>query len=246
MAATFDGSTLQGKEREEYVRKLFNEIAEPYDRLNRIISLGRDLAWRRRALDWAELGEGISAVDLGTGTGDFFLLLHERAGANGSVIGLDLAEQMLTVAREKAAAALGEQEFDLRVASAADTGLPSASADVVTMGWVLRNVGDRAAVYREVLRILRPGGKFLCIDMSQPDFAPLRWAAAVYLRLVMPGVIRLCGGDLEAYRYLARSTTRFPRKGELADEWRQAGFEEVRVRSFMLGQIGVHLGQKGA
>jgi demethylmenaquinone methyltransferase / 2-methoxy-6-polyprenyl-1,4-benzoquinol methylase len=239
-----DGSILTGAERERFVTGLFDRIAQPYDRLNRLISLGRDLAWRRAALDCAAIAPGMSAVDLGCGTGDFFILLARRTGAGGRVVGIDLSPGMLERARAKAAAALPGIAVDLRLGGADTTGLPDASADVVTMGWVLRNVGDRAAVYREVLRILRPGGRFVALDMSQPDFAPLRWASRAYVGAIMPLAVRCAGGDALAYRYLARSTARFPRKAALAQEWRDAGFRNVRFRGFMAGNIALHAGER--
>lgn len=246
MSATTDGALLSGKERERYVTALFNRIAGPYDRLNRIISMGRDRAWRRAVLAAVDLSPGATAADLGCGTGDFYLLLREKVGAGGRVVGIDLSPGMLDLARKKAEVADPLAPADLRVGSAEATGLADASVDLVTMGWVLRNVGDRAATYREILRILKPGGTFLALDMSRPDFLPLALGSALYMRMVMPLVVAVLGGDLEAYKYLAGSTARFPKQAALADEWRAAGFRDVRTRSFMLGNIAAHFGKKGA
>ncbi|MCB9832846.1 MAG: ubiquinone/menaquinone biosynthesis methyltransferase [Planctomycetes bacterium] len=239
-----DGSTLAGSEKEAYVTGMFNRIARPYDRLNRLISLGRDVDWRRLSLDWAGLRADEAVVDLGCGTGDFFLEIRRRVGPGGRVIGIDVAENMLSVAREKAARDDGGAPADLRLGSAEATGLPDGCADLVTMGWVLRNVGDRSATYREILRILKPGGRYLSIDMSRPGFAPARWASSAYLALAMPVMIRLAGGDREAYRYLDQSTRRFPDRRALEIEWREAGFATVASRSFMMGTIGAVLGVK--
>ena len=112
------------------------------------------------------------------------------------------------------------------------------------MGWVLRNVGDREAAYAEILRVLKPGGKFLCVDMSQSSFAPLRWAATLYMKLLMPLLVRFIGGDKEAYEYLDKSTRRFPMRRDLEKEWRQAGFVNVKSRALMMGTIAAHLGQR--
>lgn len=241
-----DGSTLSGEDRERYVRNLFDRIARPYDRLNRVISLGRDVLWRKIVLDRARVRRGMTAVDLGTGTGDFFLLLLDRVGADGRVVGIDLSPEMLEIAKSKSDGVGAAMNRELRVGKADATGMPDDSVDVVTMGWVLRNVGDRAAVYREVQRILRPGGVFVCLDMSRPSFAPFRWASALYLSAVMPIVVRFFGGDREAYEYLARSTARFPAKDELALEWAGAGFVDIETQSFMTGTIAAHFGRKSA
>jgi demethylmenaquinone methyltransferase/2-methoxy-6-polyprenyl-1,4-benzoquinol methylase len=235
-----DGSLLEGEEKEEYVTGMFNRIARPYDKLNGLISLGRDAKWRQEALSWAGVTSGDHVADLGTGTGDFYLEIRQRVGDEGRVVGIDIAENMLAVAKEKADQKFGTH-VDLRLGSAAETGLDDASQDLVTMGWVLRNVADRAAVYAEVMRILKPGGKFLCVDMSKPSFAPIRWASQAYLAMAMPVLIRVAGGDREAYDYLNRSTQKFPNRNELVVEWQAAGFIDVKSRGFMAGSIAAHL-----
>ncbi len=261
-----DVSALSGKDKEKHVQTMFNRIAGQYDRLNRLISLGGDRRWRRLAVGWADLHPGATAVDLGTGTGDLYLELIRVVEPGGQVIGLDVAEQMLAIAGHKAgqhfaaqsvaadhqsqaagpweAKGRASQQHPLRLGSADSTELPEACADAVTMGWVLRNVGDRIAVYQEVLRILKPGGRFVCLDMSQPQLSALRWGSRFYLDWMMPTVVKLTGGDPQAYRYLANSTARFPSKAALADEWRQAGFVAVRSQGLALGAIGLHVGQK--
>ena len=239
-----EGAQLEGAARERYVKDLFDRIAGPYDRLNRLISLGRDPAWRKYALDRIGVGPGMHALDLGTGTGDLFLLLRERVGATGHVTGIDLSDEMLDVARQKAGAVFPGEPHELRQGTASDTGTDEASQDVVTMGWVLRNVGDRQDVYREVLRVLKPGGHFVSLDMSRPKSAVLRAGAGAYMHLVMPVATKLFGGDMAAYKYLAQSTDRFPDKNALAEEWRAAGFVDVAVSSRMMGSIAIHFGRK--
>lgn len=239
-----DGSRLEGEERDDYVRELFNEIATPYDRMNDIISLGRAGAWRRTALSWAGAAPGMRVVDLGTGTGDFFLEILEVIGEEGSVTGIDVADRMLAIAAEKAGREWPDRTHDLRTGTAVDTGLEDASVDLVTMGWVLRNIGDRTAAYREVLRILKPGGRFLCVDTSRPSSALLRAGTGLWMSAAVPLLARLGGGDVSAYRYLGKSTDRFPNAGVLAQEWTAAGFEDVRSRPFMMGAVAAHVGRR--
>ncbi|MEE9395044.1 MAG: ubiquinone/menaquinone biosynthesis methyltransferase [Planctomycetota bacterium] len=236
MATGAQGAGLKGDERESYVGTLFDKIAPPYDRLNRILSLGRDLSWRRTALDHCQLRPGDTAVDLGCGTGDFFCELRHRLGTDGTVVGIDLSQGMLKIARTKALAA-GHEDPDLRQGNARATGLPDAKHDLVTMGWVLRNVGNREEAYREILRILKPGGTFCCLDMGHPQNFFTKSASLIYSKIVMPLVVRLLGADVEAYRYLQESTARFPDRRALAAEIETAGFVAVEHRSFMLGNI---------
>jgi demethylmenaquinone methyltransferase/2-methoxy-6-polyprenyl-1,4-benzoquinol methylase len=229
--ATVDGAALSGRDREAYVARLFDKIALPYDRLNRLISLGRDRGWRRRAIDMAGVAQGARMLDLGCGTGDFILAALPAFQGHGTVVGVDLAPNMLDVARAK---------VEPRCGNATETGLPDAWADVVTMGWVVRNLGDRRASYAEVLRVLKPGGRFVCLDSSKPASAFMRAGFAAYLRGVMPVVVRLCGGDRDAYRYLASSTERFLTARELSDELRASGFSEVTHRPLMGGTMAIH------
>lgn len=237
--AAADGWSLEGAAREDYVRRLFDRIAGPYDRLNRVISLGRDGAWRRLAVAASGAVSGSRVLDLGTGTGDLALEFARAVGPEGTVVGVDLSPEMLAVAEAKRRRA-GVSRLRLHRANAQATGLPDAWADAVSMGWVLRNVGDRAAVYAEVRRVLRPGGRFVCLDMSRPR-GPLRRAGFhLFRHLALPLLARLAGGDLSAYRYLAGSTDRFPDAGSLAAELASAGFTAVSARPLMLGAIALH------
>lgn len=235
-----DGAALTGAAREAYVERMFDGIAEPYDDLNRLISWGRDLQWRKDAIRLSGAVDGGSIVDLGCGTGDFTIEAAKTVGPRGSVVGVDLSEGMLSVARRKLARA-GLNQARVVKGNAQTTGLPEASADAVTMGWVIRNVGDRPAAYREIRRVLKPGGRLVVLDCSRPASGFVRFGFNLYLRLVMPLVVRLRGGDSSAYRYLADSTARFLTAAELSAELRTAGFKDVASRGYMLGTIALHV-----
>jgi demethylmenaquinone methyltransferase/2-methoxy-6-polyprenyl-1,4-benzoquinol methylase len=238
-----DAHSLRNPVPEATVRRLFSEIAGPYDRLNRAISLGRDRAWRRRLVALSGVEPGATVADLGTGTGDLALEFARKVGPHGRVIALDLAVPMLRLAVAKSRAARGVPPRFL-VASAAATGLADASCDVAAMAWVLRNVADRALAYAEVLRILRPGGRFLCIDMSRPSGLLPRAGFFLYRHLLLPLIVALGGGRARAYRYLARSTDRFPDRVALAREWQAAGFVDVQSHPLSLGAVCIHRGLK--
>jgi demethylmenaquinone methyltransferase / 2-methoxy-6-polyprenyl-1,4-benzoquinol methylase len=236
-----EGVALTGAAREAFVEKMFDDIAAPYDDLNRVLSLGRDLSWRRAALHLAGLRPGAEVVDLGCGTGDFSLAAAERVGDSGAVVGVDLSEGMLARAREKIGAS-GRRNVKVVRGNAQETGLPAARADAVLMGWSLRNVGDRKATYREVARLLKPEGRLVVLDCSKPTNPFVRFGFAAHVRCVLPILARFKGGDPEAYRYLAASTEAFLTADELAAELTAAGFRDVAYRGFMCGTIAAHVG----
>jgi demethylmenaquinone methyltransferase/2-methoxy-6-polyprenyl-1,4-benzoquinol methylase len=231
------GARLAGRERETYVGGMFDRIAAPYDRLNRVISLGRDRAWRERLVAEAGCRPGSCVADLGSGTGDLALAFAAVPGVQ--VVGLDLSAKML----ERAMAKVRERSVPLAGfvrGNARQIPLPDAWAQVVSMGWCLRNVGDRPDVYREVLRVLEPGGVFLNIDMSRPRRRIPRAGFFLYRHLVMPLLARLGGAEAGAYRYLATSTDRFPDGPALEQELRAAGFTDVSHRPLMTGAVAIH------
>ncbi len=242
-SVSIDGARLSGREREVYVASMFDRIARPYDRLNTLISLGRDRSWRALGVKMAGIGPGARVADLGCGTGEFLLALKHAAGPTGEVVGVDIADRMLDVAREKVRRA-GFAGVRLVHGNAADTGLPVDFADAVTMGWVLRNVGDRPATYREVLRVLKPGGRFVSLDCARIASPIVRLGHRIYLHGVMPLLVRMSGGDRESYRYLANSTDRFLTPAELDGELLGAGFRDVKHRLLMCGSIAIHVGTK--
>jgi demethylmenaquinone methyltransferase/2-methoxy-6-polyprenyl-1,4-benzoquinol methylase len=238
-AASVDGAALSGREREVYVGGLFQRIAGPYDRLNGLISLGRDQAWRRAAIRLAGVGPGSRVLDLGCGTGDFLLAALPALQGRGDLVGIDLAPAMIERAREKIGAPPGVR-VELRCGNACETGVADGWADVVTMGWVVRNLGDRARAYAEILRVLKPAGRFVCLEVSRPSSAIMRGGFAVYMRAVMPLLVRLCGGDARAYRYLTDSTAKFLGAEALATELWDAGFADVSYRTLMGGAMAIH------
>ena len=229
------GARLSGDDKERYVESLFDRIASPYDRLNRIISMGRDRAWRRRVVELAAVPSDGRVIDLGTGTGDLALEFARTLGADARVVGIDLSGGMLARAVEKSG---GRGTWMRGKADAIP--FPDDWADAISMAWVLRNVKDREGVYREVQRVLKPGGRFLCVDMSRPRSAFARAGFWGYRHLAMPVLVRLCGGDKDAYHYLASSTDHFPDGPALAEELREVGFVDVSYKALMTGAVAIH------
>lgn len=175
-------------------------------------------------------------LDLCCGTGDFLSPLRQAVGPQGTLLGLDLSEQMLGVAEKK----LGEP---LAQADACSLPVRNGTFDAVTVGWGIRNVPDQDQAHREIARVLRSGGRFVSVDMARPGSALMRAASEFLFHRAVP-LLGAVFGKREAYTYLPKSTERFMDREQLAESMRRAGFVEVGWRDFMFGNICMHWGTK--
>lgn len=229
------GDLPTGEEKRVRVREMFDRIAPRYDALNRMISLGLDQRWRRRALDKIGVGQGDVVVDLACGTGDFC----ELAAARGArAIGVDFAREML---RQATARGLG---FPKVQGDGEWLPFESASVDVVTCGFALRNFVSLEAVLREIARIVRPGGRIALVDVDRPAWGPIRAAHSLYFDRVVP----LVGGllsDRSAYRYLPRSTAYLPEPAALRMLLSGVGFLELEREVVLFGSAQILTGVRG-
>jgi len=185
---------------------------------------------------------GTAALDLCSGTGDLALALA-RAGA-GRVVGTDFVPEMLEVARRKAAAAGSPDGVEFDFADAQDLPFGDGSFDVVTVGFGVRNLPDRAANFREVMRVLRPGGRYLILEFTRPPNKVFRALYHAYLRVVVPALGALVAGDRDSYQYLGDSIRRFPDQAALGGELRAAGFSHIVWRDLAFGIVALHVATK--
>jgi demethylmenaquinone methyltransferase/2-methoxy-6-polyprenyl-1,4-benzoquinol methylase len=225
------------------IAAMFDKVAPRYDRLNRVLSLGNDRGWRRRAVVRARLGPGETALDVGVGTGDLAFELLAASDATSRVLGIDVSEAMLGLVRQRAATSPLGARFEARVADAQALPLPAASFDRVTAGFAIRNFDDLAAGLGEMRRVLRPGGRAVILEFSTPPQSLVRAVSDVYLHGLVPGLAALLGGDAEAYRYLPRSIARFPAADGLAALLRDAGFARVRFERLAMGVVAIHVAE---
>ncbi|GMV89022.1 MAG: demethylmenaquinone methyltransferase [Chthonomonas sp.] len=227
----------EGDAKRRAVQTMFAEIAGRYDLLNGVMSLNLHRRWRSVAVRTIRPPVGGTAVDVCSGTGDFLAPLRQAVGAQGTVVGLDFCRPMLE-------GAVGKTEVTgLTVGDACRLPLRDACADCVTVGWGIRNVPDMDAAHREIARVLRPGGKFVSLDMAVPRNPVVGVGSRLVCRRVLPALGRLFGLS-KAYTYLPESTLLFATREALADSMRRAGFVDVRHRDFMLGNICMHWGTK--
>ena len=218
---------------------MFDRIARRYDLLNRVLSFGRDMSWRRRAVALAGLGPGERALDVGAGTGDLAFALA-AAGPSGRVIALDLATKMLAQARARARA---KSPIGLVAASAERLPFPDALFACVTAAFAVRNFADLARGLSEMRRVLRPGGRAVVLELALPANGAIRAMHLFYLHRLAPVIAAALGSSAEAYRYLPASIEAFPDPDRVAQAMRDAGFADVRYERLTFGVATVHVGK---
>jgi demethylmenaquinone methyltransferase/2-methoxy-6-polyprenyl-1,4-benzoquinol methylase len=222
------------------VSAMFGRIARRYDTANRLLSGGADVWWRRRLVAAACHTSPRAVLDLATGSGDVALALARALPAPAQVTGLDFCAPMLVEAEQKRAAARGlRASVVFRAGDALALPVADASADVITIAFGLRNLADRARGLSEMQRALRPGGRLLVLEFSQPKawFRPVYY---FYLRRVLPVLAHLVTGDRAAYDYLCGSIAEFPSHTELSEEIRRAGFARVEASRMTFGIVALH------
>jgi demethylmenaquinone methyltransferase / 2-methoxy-6-polyprenyl-1,4-benzoquinol methylase len=227
-----DAPLPQGEEKARVVRGLFDTISPRYDVVNRLMTFGMDVGWRRRAVRELRLPGRSLVLDLACGTGD---LCRELEGAGYRAVGMDFSHGMLLAARTRAP--LVETDI-LRLP------LRDAAADGVTCGFAMRNVVSLAGLFAELARTVRPGGRVALLDVSEPDNPVLRAGNAVYFRRIVP----LIGGllsDGSAYRYLPRSTAYLPPPREMVRMLRGAGFHDAERHQLTGGLTQLLVGTRG-
>jgi demethylmenaquinone methyltransferase/2-methoxy-6-polyprenyl-1,4-benzoquinol methylase len=216
---------------------MFGRIVPRYDLLNRLMSLGMDASWRRLAASSAR-PDGAVVLDAGTGTGDLALELRRQGALR--VVGVDFTSRMLAVANRKART--GGIEWTL--ADAQHLPFPDASFDAVTSAFLLRNLADLPAGLAEMGRVLRPGGRLACLDMTQPPGGPFGAAYRLYFNHIVPPLAGSISGDRAAYRYLPHSLEGFPNAERLARMLSEADLVEVRTSLLGGGVVALHTGRK--
>jgi len=218
---------------------MFDAIAGRYDLMNRVMTLGQDQKWRRFVVEKAGDPQGGWMLDLATGTGDIAALSAERYPL-GRVVGADFSQNMLHEANKR----FGDRRIYWQACDANRLPYTDNVFSSVTFGYLLRNVDDAVRVLREVRRVLRPGGRVVCLDTTPPAKNLLYPFIRLYFAYGIPLMGRMIADDEAAYAYLTGSTMDFHSAEALAEAFREAGLQDVGYRKFMLGTIGIHWGQK--
>jgi demethylmenaquinone methyltransferase/2-methoxy-6-polyprenyl-1,4-benzoquinol methylase len=223
---------------------MFDRIAGRYDLLNSVMTAGLHHAWRVRAADRAEVGPGDSVLDVCCGTGDLAFELAGRVSPGGRVIGCDFSEPMLDLAREKGEKA-GAESVRFEWADALQLPYDAGRFDAVTVGFGVRNFADRDRGLREMTRVLRPGGRLVVLEFTEPRRPPFSTFYSLWFDRIVPVLGRLTN-DPEAYAYLAESVHGFPDPPGLAAKMDAAGLGQVRWLLMAGGILAIHSGIAGA
>ena len=238
----FGYRTVPTDAKKPMVRAVFDSVAPRYDVMNDLMSLGIHRAWKRDFVAALHPAPGRTLLDLAGGTGD--ITFGWRAAGGGPAILSDINAAMLGVGRDRAAARAQVGGVGFLVADAERLPLPDRSVDVVSIAFGLRNVTDKPAALREARRVLRPGGRFACLEFSRLQVAVLGPLYDAWSFQVMPRLGRAIAGDAESYRYLAESIRTFPDQAALAAMMGEAGLEQVRHRNLTGGIAAIHTGRR--
>lgn len=227
----------------ENIREMFNSIAPRYDLLNRLLSLGIDRRWRRFAVKQIKFAEGGRILDVATGTADVALEIASFTPDSVTVTGVDFSPQMVEFGREKVKQSYFSDRITLQVAPCESMPFEDNSFDSATIAFGIRNVVDRLCGLKEILRVLKPGGRIVVLEFSNPHSRFFKAAYNFYFLKILP----LVGGlisNFSAYKYLPDSVLEFPSQEEFKKIMSAAGFSHVEHKDLTFGIATVYTGGK--
>ena len=229
--------------KKEGVKKMFDNIAPDYDRLNHILSLNIDKNWRKKAVrELADEARPLNVLDVACGTGDFTIEIARKVPHGSTVVGVDISDGMIAVGLEK----LAKLGIDAALEVADCEALPyeDNTFDRISVGFGVRNFEHLELGLSEMYRVLAPGGKLVILELSVPSNAFIRWCYKLYFLKILPFIGGLVSGDRSAYEYLPASVLRFPAPDKFMSIMKSAGFDVVEHRALTLGVCRMYIGKK--
>lgn len=229
--------------KKEGVRKLFDNIASDYDKLNHILSLNIDKGWRKKAVrNLVDTQAPLKVLDVACGTADFTIEIAQKVGKGSEVIGVDISEGMMAVGREKIKKAGVSAE--LFVADCEDLPYADNTFDRISVGFGVRNFEHLELGLSQMCRVLTPGGKLVILELSVPSNAFIRWCYKLYFLKILPAIGGMISGDRGAYEYLPASVLRFPAPDKFISMLKSAGFAQVEHTPLTLGICRMYVAKK--
>jgi demethylmenaquinone methyltransferase/2-methoxy-6-polyprenyl-1,4-benzoquinol methylase len=231
---------MTAQDRSKQIQTMFSRITRRYDLMNKVMTGGRDQAWRRAAACELSLGSNAHVLDLATGTGDLAFAVRERF-PQSRLTAFDFSETILREGVRKANAQ-NRARVTFGVGDALNLPFPNATFDGVINGFLLRNVVDLDACLRELRRVTKPGGRVVCMEITHPQTPVFKQLFALYFFKLVPIIGGVISGDFKAYSYLPNSLSRFPPAKPLKERFDRAGFRESHFKLLALGTMAIHVG----
>jgi demethylmenaquinone methyltransferase / 2-methoxy-6-polyprenyl-1,4-benzoquinol methylase len=226
--------------------KMFDQISLTYDKVNRTMTLGCDVYWRKKMAQFLPDRENIYVLDCATGTGDQILSLFSHSGKIGRAIGIDLSTEMLRIAREKIQRKGLSSKVDFQEASLLSLPFPPFAFDCVTISFGIRNVTDVSRALKECYRVLKPGGRLIILEGSIPKNKWIQPFFFFYLRHVLPRIGGILSKNKNAYRYLNETIETFPSGNPFCALLKEAGFSRASYHLLTGGTVSIYVGDRSA
>ena len=236
----YKDSTLGKKDQ---VTQMFNNISNEYDGLNRVISLGIDQSWRKKVVRIVGSINPDTILDIATGTGDLAIMHAEKTKAN-KIVGLDIAEGMLNVGKEKVAQRKLEDRIEMVVGDSENLPFEDNSFDAITVSFGIRNFEDLEKGLGEIYRVLKPNGKFVILETSVPSKFPFKQGYKFHCNILLPLIGKLFSKDKKAYGYLSESAANFPHGERLNNILKKIGFIDVKDLPQTFGVASIYVSSK--
>lgn len=230
--------------KKEKIQEMFDGIAPSYDRLNHLMSLNVDKRWRKKALKEIVDGTSQQILDVACGTGDSTIAIASAAGSGSKVTGVDISEGMMALVMEKAAHEGVHDRIRLLQADGENLPFEDDTFHRVSCAFGIRNFEHRERGLQEFLRVLKPGGKAVILELSVPQNRIVRWFYDLYFLHLLPWIGGRVSGNKEAYKYLPASVHAFPSPSAFCMLMGEAGFRRVRCKSFSFGLCRLYVGEK--
>jgi demethylmenaquinone methyltransferase/2-methoxy-6-polyprenyl-1,4-benzoquinol methylase len=244
----FDHDTVvpyktSSREKKEQVAEMFNNIAGRYDFLNRFLSAGIDLRWRKKAIRQLAPLQPKTMLDVATGTADMALLADQLLHPD-KIIGIDISEGMLDVGRQKIKQQERSAVIELLKGDSEAINFPNDTFDAVMVAFGVRNFQDLERGLSEIRRVLKPGGRLVILEFSKPKAPVVKTIYQLYMKWITPGLGKLFSKNREAYQYLDESIRRFPEREKLVAVMNQTGYQQSNYKTLSLGICCIYCGEK--
>ena len=232
----------QNSSKKKQVEKMFDSISFEYDKLNRLISAGNDVKWRKKIYDIASLLNPIDILDIATGTADIALELSKIKGSK--ITGLDISEKMLNIGRQKVTEMNLENKISLVSGDAENLSFSKNTFDLISIGFGVRNFQNLEKGLLESFRVLRKGGTLIILETSVPQNRLVKLFYLLFSRTFIPLIGSLFSKDKKAYKYLQKSAEEFPSGENFSQILKSCGFKNVQIMPLMLGASSIYVAKK--